>query len=367
MTRIELRVAEPPSAEVRRAIDRMAALEDAARVAVLPDVHLAEDVCIGTVLATRRLLYPAAVGGDIGCGMTALRFDGPADLLAGEEAAARVLAGLYRAVPANRHAAIDLPPDLAGRPLSDPRLEREKGRDGRVQFATLGRGNHFLELQSDPEGRLWLLVHSGSRAIGQAITACHSAERGGLSPIEADGPAGRAYLADHAWAVDYARANRAAMVDAAARVLADELGVRPEESSRIECHHNHVRRESHDGEDLWVHRKGALPADEGEQGIIPGSMGTATFHVEGRGCEDSLRSSSHGAGRAMSRSEARRVVRASEFLGQMRGVWFDHRRADALREEAPAAYKDVRAVLRAQRELTKIVRELRPVLSYKAV
>jgi tRNA-splicing ligase RtcB len=135
----------------------------------------------------------------------------------------------------------------------------------------------------------------------------------------------------------------------------------------VECHHNFIRRETHLGEALWVHRKGAVPAALGEAGIIPGSMGAASFHVEGRGCEEALCSSAHGAGRAMSRDAARRAIPVRELERQMRGVWFDRRRAALLRDEAPGAYKDVHAVMRAQRELTKVVRMLRPVLSYKGV
>jgi tRNA-splicing ligase RtcB (3'-phosphate/5'-hydroxy nucleic acid ligase) len=143
------------------------------------------------------------------------------------------------------------------------------------------------------------------------------------------------------------------------------LGVAPGRDSEIACVHNFLRRETHSGTDLWVHRKGAISARAGEPGVVPGSMGTPTFHVVGRGSSRSLCSSSHGAGRAMSRGEARRKIGAGELRRQLRGVWFDERRADALRDEAPAAYKDIGRVMRAQSELTKIVRRLRPVLSYK--
>jgi tRNA-splicing ligase RtcB len=157
------------------------------------------------------------------------------------------------------------------------------------------------------------------------------------------------------------------MIDAAAGAVADLFGARPVEGSFFSCDHNHVRRETHFGQALWVHRKGAMSAASGELGVLPGSMGTETFHVEGRGCADALCSSAHGAGRAMSRDEARRKVSVRELERQLRRVWFDPRAAPALREEAPSAYKDVRAVLRAQRELTRIVRRLRPVLCYKGV
>jgi tRNA-splicing ligase RtcB len=135
----------------------------------------------------------------------------------------------------------------------------------------------------------------------------------------------------------------------------------------ITTDHNHVSFERHTGYDLWVHRKGAMPARLGENGVLPGSMGTVSFHVEGRGCEEALCSSAHGAGRALSRTAARGKVTERELRRQMEGVWYDYRLADKLRDEAPSAYKDIRAVLRAQKELVKVTRTLRPVLNYKGV
>ena len=374
-------LAEPLPRDVAGALERLARCADVRHVAVMPDVHLAQDVCVGTVVATSTLLYPSAVGGDIGCGMAAMAFDVEADALGDEPAAARFMAELYRCVPANRQVqARGLPAGLADRALTDSRLEAINRRDARVQLGTLGRGNHFLEFQADEEGRLWTMLHTGSRGVGQAIRDHHLAVaetrpasgpakrgNGALVAIAADTPAGAAYLADMAWAEDYARANRDAILEAVAGVVRALFRVEATPGSRIDCHHNFVRREVHLGEGLWVHRKGAVPAAVGGAGIIPGSMGSASFHVEGRGCEEALCSSSHGAGRAMSRDAARRAIPVRELERQMRGVWFDHRRAALLRDEAPGAYKDVHAVMRAQRELTKVVRTLRPVLSYKGV
>jgi tRNA-splicing ligase RtcB (3'-phosphate/5'-hydroxy nucleic acid ligase) len=170
---------------------------------------------------------------------------------------------------------------------------------------------------------------------------------------------------DVALALAYAEANRRAIMAAVTELVRTVLGVGPDPSGAISCIHNFVRRETHAGEDLWVHRKGAISARAAEPGIVPGSMGTPTFHVEGRGCERSLSSSSHGSGRAMTRTEARRRIGVEELRRQLRGVWFDERRADALRAEAPGAYKEIGRVMRAQAELTKIVRRLRSILSYK--
>ena len=364
---------EPLSPDVAESLERIAASDDVQRVAVMPDVHVAGDVCNGTVVATRELIYPGAVGGDIGCGMVAIAFDAEADLLADDLTAARILAQLYQRIPANKQSRAmlpeRLPSALADLPLSHPRLEKLQSRDGLFQLGTLGRGNHFVELQSDSAGRLWLMVHSGSRGMGQAITAAHVAQsvksRTGLSLLEATGSTGQDYLNDMAWALKYAAENRLAMVLAVEVVLRQVAEVSADWSSLIHGHHNHVRRESHFDQEWWVHRKGALPANEGELGVIPGSMGTRSYHVAGRGAAAALRSSSHGAGRSRARHLARQGISRRELERQMNSVRFDHRRAEVLRDEAPSAYKDIGRVMRAQHELTRIVRELRPLLVYK--
>jgi tRNA-splicing ligase RtcB len=215
------------------------------------------------------------------------------------------------------------------------------------------------------------MVHTGSRAIGQAVRGHHlthafAAGPGGLRALDARTDAGRAYVKDVAWARAYAQANREAIADAVAEALRAELGVLPDVATRFGCDHNHVEQEEHFGEAVWVHRKGAAPAGDGALGILPGSMGTQSFHVEGRGCAESLRSSAHGAGRSRSREAARRAFTERDLRRQMEGVWYDYRLAGALREEAPKAYKDIRAVLRAQHELIRVVRMLRPVLVYKS-
>jgi tRNA-splicing ligase RtcB len=371
-TRVRYWVEGPLPDDVEAAIRRLAHSEDVRHIAVMPDVHLAADVCIGMVVATRNAVYPNAVGGDIGCGVAAMAFNGEAVLLDNERAAAAILAGLYREVPLIRHnrkGGRRLPAALDAAVLSSPHLEALKQSEGMLQVGTLGRGNHFVELQADEAGRLWLMVHSGSRGMGQAIRDHHlaqcSAGRNGLRFVSADSPAGHAYLQDLTWAMDYAEASRFAMVHAVRHVVERVLGVRADEASYVSCNHNHVRRETHFGEPLWVHRKGAMAAAEGERGLIPGSMGTHSFHVDGRGCKEALESSAHGAGRRLSRTEARRSLSAGDVTRELRGVWFDHRLAPRLREEAPSAYKDIDGVLRAQHELVRIVRTLRPVLCFK--
>lgn len=372
LPRVQQWLSEPLSHEILAAIDRLRRSEDVQHIAIMPDVHLASEVCNGCVVATRELIYPEAVGGDIGCGMAAVAFDCGADVLADEKAAARALAGLYEVVPLNRHSRRtigDLSDELRRTELGSDQLNTLKGRDGRIQLGTLGGGNHFVEFQSDEREQLWLMLHTGSRAMGQAIKACHSQvaqpSAGGLCALDSSDPAGQAYLSDAGWAVEYARQSRQAIIDAVQALMQRLFGVRVIAGSTVNVDHNHVRREMHNGQELWIHRKGAMSAGLGEPGLIPGSMGTQSFHVLGRGCEAALGSSSHGAGRAMSREQARRLIRLRDAERAMRGVWFDQRRAVRLIEESPAAYKDIRTVMRAQKDLTRIVRSVTPILCYK--
>ncbi len=371
---------EPMARDVKLAVDRLARAPDIQRIAVMPDVHLAEGVCIGVVAATTHLIYPQAVGGDIGCGMSALAFDAEADLLRDEALASSLLDALRVSVPPmrhpSRHGAPPLPTHVAepadgASVLSHASLQKAVDREGRVEFGTLGRGNHFLEFQADEDGRLWMMVHSGSRHMGQAITHLHllraTPATGGLKHLDADSAQGQAYLHDLAWARAYAEANRRQIAAAAAETVAQRCGAPAMWGSYISCDHNHVRAENHFGRPLWVHRKGAAPAGDGEPGIIPGSMGTRSFHVQGRGCPESLASSSHGAGRKLHREEARRRITLRDLTAEMSDVRFDQRLAHHLREEAPSAYKSIEAVMRAQKELTRIIRRLRPVLVYKGV
>ena len=365
---------EPMPKAVEERIDALRRSEGIDRVVVLPDVHLSKQFCIGTVVASRERIYPEAVGGDIGCGMAAVRFEAGAGEVIGDRAAAeRVLRVLRKVVPVRRHGRRTVPSGLPGEldpsELFSDALARKADKEARYQLGTLGSGNHFLELQSDDEGWLWLMVHSGSRAIGQAIAARHlqdsSQEEGGLRFLDAESDLGRAYVQDVAWARQYAHHNRIEMIGAVEAILDELFGVARSDGTLVTCDHNHVALENHGGRELWVHRKGALSARAGELGIVPGSMGTESYHTVGRGHPESLCSSSHGAGRTMSRGEARKRISTRDLNRQMRGVWFDEGVASRLRDEAPGAYKDVRQVMKAQRDLTKIVRRVRPVLAYK--
>lgn len=365
-------LAAPLDHDVSEAIERLRRAPDVQQIAVMPDVHLASDICIGIAVATSNLIYPQAVGGDIGCGMLAVGLDLDAASLKNPRVAGMVLAELGRAVPArrrNRRMTISLPDGLADDRLSHPSLESRRRNEGVLEFATLGSGNHFIEIQSDENDRVWLMVHSGSRALGQAIRDYHLARAQSAGSrfrmLDAGSPEGIEYLHDAAYARRFADASRRAMAVEIGRMLARTLHAQICWDTLVTTDHNHVSFEHHGACDLWVHRKGAMPARLGESGVLPGSMGTLSFHVEGRGCEEALCSSAHGAGRALSRTAARAKVTERDLRRQMEGIWYDYRLADKLRDEAPSAYKDVRAVLRAQRELVKVRRTLRPILNYK--
>jgi tRNA-splicing ligase RtcB len=365
-------LAMPMEALARQAIERMRRGEDVVRVAVMPDVHLAGNFCVGAAVATRRLIYPAAVGGDIGCGMLAMAFDASADILQDAKNAGAVLRLLGREIPAQRRhrsRTLPFPATLKSNDLSHPSLRSLARVDGQLQFGTLGGGNHFVEMQTDETGKLWLMIHSGSRAVGQAVKDHHLAQAtmrsAAMTALDSDAPEGRAYLHDQEWARRFAHENRQAMAEQVIEMLRALFKIEPIDQATIVCDHNHVRLEEHFGRSLLVHRKGAMPAEQGSFGVVPGSMGTLSYHVEGRGSPESLMSSAHGAGRLFSRHAARERFGRTDLRRQMQGVWFDPRLSEALREESPKAYKDVQSVMRAQGDLVKIIRILKPLLAYK--
>jgi tRNA-splicing ligase RtcB (3'-phosphate/5'-hydroxy nucleic acid ligase) len=372
---VRMWLTEPLSPDVRRSIERLERLEDVQRIAVMPDVHLGERVCIGCALATRELIYPAAVGSDIGCGYAAMALRNDQGMSRDLDGARTWISALRESVPVMRQRSLSgargWPPGLRPEDLSRRELAALARREGQIELGTLGRGNHFLELQIEDDNTLWLMVHSGSRAMGQAITRLHvsGAERGrsGMEFLAASEEAGLAYLRDVEWAERYAAANRQFVLLAAAEVAARVLGGVPDWGMYIDCNHNHVQLEDHAGERLFVHRKGANVASAGVAALIPGCMGGESFHVVGRGEEAALCSSSHGAGRRLSRRDASRRISTRELLQQMEGAAIDVQSAPSLREEAPGAYKDIRAVMRAQRDLVRIARVVRGLATYKGV
>ena len=340
-------------------------------VAAMPDVHVSQGVAVGTVFATERTVVPGALGGDLGCGVSARRFAFPAASL-GWADLERLLATLARRVPVgdavHRGAGLPLPPELQAASLSTHRLQREWERLAPRHLATLGGGNHFLELDRDAGGDLWLLIHSGSRGIGGAIASHHlrvaeAKGEGSLPGLRTDTPEGAACLADIEWACRFARANREALAARAVEVLAEALGCEPEPG--VDVHHNHVAEETHLGRVLLVHRKGAVGLAPGQTGIIPGSMGTASYLVEGRGEPRAFGSCSHGAGRVLTRGEARARIRPAALEHALRRVVFDRGRVHALVEEAPAAYRDIAEVLEDEADLVTPVLRLTPIAVLK--
>jgi tRNA-splicing ligase RtcB len=343
------------------------------RVAAMPDLHVAHGIAVGTVFATVDTVVPAALGGDLGCGMSARSFGYPAARL--DPAALRALmARMARAVPvgdaSHRGRGVALPDSLLGAPLSTGALDRARTRLGPRHLGTLGGGNHFIELDRDGGGDLWLLVHSGSRGLGAVIAAHHlrAAEaegQGDIPGLLTDSPAGQACLADITWALLFARANREALVARAAALVSEVTGTHPDPDTQLDVHHNFVQHEEHAGKALWIHRKGAIAAPAGERALIPGSMGTASYIVEGLGESLSFRSASHGAGRVMTRREAREQIDPRRFVQSMRRVVFDAARGRSLVEEAPAAYRDIGQVLEDEADLVQPSVRLEPLAVLK--
>jgi tRNA-splicing ligase RtcB len=347
------------------------------------------------VIATRGAIVPAAVGVDIGCGMeavsTGLRATDLPDSLAG------IRSAIEQAVPHGRthhggpgdRGAWGEPPEqvaqLWQRLGADDRYGQLVDRYPKVNrnaapalhLGTLGTGNHFIELCLDEADRVWLMLHSGSRGIGNRIgsyfieRAKAEVERSGVklpdpdlawlsesSELFAD------YVAAVGWAQDYAAANRKAMLRATTGAVAQAMG-RPlgKGEEAISCHHNYVAREAHFGEDVLVTRKGAVNASAGRLGIIPGSMGKRSYIVRGKGHPESFNSCSHGAGRAMSRGEAKRRFTLADLAQQTEGV--ECRKDEGVLDEIPSAYKDLDLVMAAQADLVEVVHTLRAVLTVK--
>ena len=365
-------LADPISPEVRTRLQRWSNADDVRHVAIMPDVHPAGPFCVGMVIGTEQLLYPAAVGGDIGCGIAACRFASETPEFTPRQAK-MIFETVGHHIPIGRQRRAGLrflPDNLSEQPLSDPMLEKAKRHDGLLQLGTLGTGNHFLELQFDQQQKLWAMVHTGSRAMGQAIFQFHFRRcmpmRFRLPALHSASAEGRAYLADMRWARLYAAANRQSIMSTLSDILAEVLEIQPEPQTYIDCDHNHLALENHGSLNLWVHRKGANAAALDQPGLIPGSMGTESFHVTGRGNVESLNSSSHGAGRRLSRGDAMRRISPSHLDDAMHGIYYVQHNRQRLCAEAPAAYRDIRRVMRAQGDLVRIVRQLRPVLNYKS-
>jgi len=356
-------------------------------VAAMPDVHLGIGATVGSVIPTLRAIIPAAVGVDVGCGMIAARLSLTANDV-DERSLRKVFDQVSRDVPVgfNQHDERDARADAA-RPFKRGLraiLERHPGVEKRVgkqsswvrQLGTLGGGNHFIEVCLDESQRVWVMLHSGSRGIGNAIgtyfieLAKRDAEHQGLSLPDRDlayFPEGAAHFDDYVaavhWAQEYARANRAEMLDLVLEALHRHLPAFDVTTEAVNCHHNYVERETHYGESVWVTRKGAIRAGEGELGIIPGSMGTRSYIVRGRGSAESFQSCAHGAGRRMSRNAAQKQFSTADLEAQTEGVIC--RKDRGVLDEIPGAYKDIDEVMDHQSDLVEVVHTLKQVLCVK--
>jgi tRNA-splicing ligase RtcB (3'-phosphate/5'-hydroxy nucleic acid ligase) len=361
-------------------------LPQVAGVAVMPDVHTGIGATVGSVIAMRGAVCPAAVGVDIGCGMTAVRTSLTAADLPDDLGALRDR--IEKAIPVGRgaHARPVDPTKFHGfgavrwtefwrefdalAPAVHARRERAQS-----QMGTLGSGNHFIELCLDTEDRVWLMLHSGSRNIGKELAEYHIGIARGLvhnqALIDRDlavfldaSPEMSAYRADLFWAQEYARYNRAVMMALFQHVVARAFkSAKPTFGQTISCHHNYVAEETYDGEQLLVTRKGAIRAGSGEYGIIPGSMGTRSYIVKGLGNRAAFNSASHGAGRLMSRSKARKSFTKTDLERQTAGV--ECRKDEGVIDEIPGAYKPIEQVMAAQTDLVEIAAELRQLICVK--
>ncbi|RKS73348.1 tRNA-splicing ligase RtcB [Actinomadura pelletieri DSM 43383] len=355
-------------------------------LAVMPDVHYGKGATVGSVIAMRNAVSPAAVGVDIGCGMTAAKSsltveDMPDDL-------SGLRSRLEKAIPVGRGShkqAVD-PSGLANlkergwydfwKAFEDlhPAVRSRLGR-AHAQMGTLGGGNHFLELCADDDGAIWLVLHSGSRNIGNELAEQHieAARRlphnqdlpdDDLAVFISGTPKMDAYRHDLFWAQEYARRNRAVMMALAQNVVTKRFGARRcRWDQAISCHHNYVAEEVYDGVELLVTRKGAIRAGAGDLGIIPGSMATGTYIVRGLGNETAYNSASHGAGRKMSRNQARKHFTVDDLVEQTRGV--ECRKDSGVIDEIPGAYKDLETVIEAQSDLVEVVAHLRQLICIK--
>ena len=353
----------------------------AGHLALMPDAHYGMGATIGSVLATETAVIPSAVGVDIGCGMAARRLDLRVDKLpdAGLDG---WVDRMRRDVPAglgNWHGTTS-DEALAWMTANQPPPTLKKPGRAAEQLGTLGSGNHFVELASDEENALWILLHSGSRGGGNKLATLHTGvakrlheglgtelEDPELAWLQQGSEEFDAYIRDLGWAQAYARENRRQLLAATHRTLERTLGRDIADTDEVNCHHNYTQLEEHDGRWLWITRKGAIHAGVGARGLIPGSMGQQSYLVVGLGNEASYASSSHGAGRRMSRGQARRTLSVEAFEQQMAGRSWQASDAQALLDEAPDAYKPIDVVMRDQADLVRIEHAFTALANYKGV
>jgi len=352
-------------------------------LALMADAHVGIGATIGSVIATRGAVIPSAVGVDIGCGMIAVEMNMSLDGL--PDGLDKLHAWIASVVPAGvgkGHKNGALVEMTVGFPPTTILTDKQKAT-AVAQFGSLGSGNHFVEVCADERDRIWVVLHSGSRGIGNQLARQHIAVAKGLMKrwfVDLEDPdlaylvegttEFDSYIADMLWAQLYAFESRHAMMDAIIQQLRGfvnpdyRTGV-GDEVTRINCHHNFAQMEHHHNQNVWVTRKGAISARLGERGVIPGSMGTRSYIVTGLGNPASFDSSSHGAGRRMSRSAARKTLDVAGLEEAMAGKSWDHNNAAALIDEDPRAYKDIDLVMADQADLVRVDHTLSQILNYK--
>jgi RNA-splicing ligase RtcB len=352
----------------------------AGHLALMPDAHLGKGATIGSVIPTESAVIPSAVGVDIGCGMAARRLDVTQNHLPdGLEAwilamEATVPAGLGHWHGEPSEAALEW---MASHP-APPTLDNADR--AAAQLGTLGSGNHFIELAADEEGRVWILLHSGSRGGGNKLATMHTKiarklheglgtrlEDPELAWLQEGTPEFDTYIRDLRWSQAFARENRRLMLDSTHRALESVLGREVATADEVNCHHNFTERERHAGREVWVTRKGAIRARVGDRGLIPGAMGQRSYVVRGLGNAPAYESCAHGAGRRMSRRQARKQLSIESFSEAMGVATWQHASANALLDEHPSAYKPIDVVMRDQADLVEIEHELHGIANYKGV
>lgn len=364
----------------------------ASHVAIMPDVHLGNGATVGSVIPTRNAIIPAAVGVDIGCGMCAAMTnltanDLPANLISLRNQIERdipvgfnehkkgipVISGAYADIfRKSLHKTLT---NFEGLELRNKLGRSDINKIGR-QIGTLGSGNHFIEICLDALDRVWIMLHSGSRGIGnqigevaielakeQAIKFNRLPSDQNLAWLDEDSAEFDAYIDAMNWAQDYARLNRDTMMQLVFAIFKRKFPKIKVIGEIVNCHHNFTSIEEHFGEKIWVTRKGSVSANVGQMGIIPGSMGAKSYIVQGKGNPDSFCSCSHGAGRTMSRSKASKLFSIDDLHQQTLGI--ECRKDSGVIDEIPAAYKDIDQVMAAQTDLVDIVHTLKQVICIK--
>ena len=355
-------------------------------VALMPDAHFGKGSTIGSVIATKGAIIPSCAGVDLGCGMTAQPLGFPVDRLGGDGRLRDLRLAIEQAVPVG-FAHHQEPVAGAEVWAEGTQLRVDRARNARMssladragcQLGTLGGGNHFIEICRDQADEAWLMLHSGSRGMGNTLANHHiHRARDEMKRYFIDLPDPdlayfvegtqdfQDYIGDMHFAQDYARANREAMMRLVIGSIERHLGAGPLTlpEGRVSCHHNYTAREHHFGANVWLTRKGAVSARKGEKGIIPGSMGTRSYIVEGLGSAASFQSCAHGAGRAMGRNEAKKRFTVSDLVSQTMGV--ECRKDEGVLDELPQAYKEIDVVMADQVDLVKTLHVLRAIICVK--